>query len=194
MVNPAIIFEASLESTTIQPLADVVFTLKFTIVNSIPAEGAFIVTYPQGVKPAVNFKDCSISVNTISYRRSCTLNSDARSVTMRGGLPNEIPVGAQLVIVIGTFINPASVEPNSFLIKTYLDNDATYVIDEVKSGLAPNVICNFPCKDCKSAQHPNMCTECFTDGETKYQFYLPTDNTCQEICPDGTYSDEFKKC
>jgi hypothetical protein len=168
MINPAKVKEASFESSTIQPLAEVVFTFKFTTINSIPSEGAFVVTYPQSVKPAINFKDCSVSVNSISYRRSCTLNADAKTVSMTGGLPNEIPKGAQLVIVIGYFINPDSVEPNSFLIRTYLDSDGTYVIDEIKSGLEPNVICNFPCKNCKGAQYPNMCTECFTQGETKF--------------------------
>jgi len=80
METPAIITQASIIATSAQPLTDTVFTFELTTINEIPSEGAFVITYPTSVQPHTNFKDCSVSVNQVSYRRSCTLNSDARTV------------------------------------------------------------------------------------------------------------------
>lgn len=90
-------------------------------INQIPSNGAFVIRYPDSVKGDNELKDCSVSFGSNKYRRSCAINHDTQTITMKGGLPGTIPAGTNMTIVLGEFKNPAGVEDRSLVVRTYFD-------------------------------------------------------------------------
>ena len=111
MKQAATITQANLTSSNDLPFNDVTLTFDIILVNNFPSDGAFVITYPDSVsvEKGSELKHCTVSILSTTYRRSCILNTDSKTVTMRGGLPSDIFGGTKLTIVLGELLNPAKV-------------------------------------------------------------------------------------
>lgn len=72
-----------------------------------------------------------------------------------------------LSLNISGIINPNISTSGSIVISTY--TSANQLIDQISSGLAPQLQCNFPCRTCLTT-NKDSCLSCFNGTSDVYKY------------------------
>ena len=88
---------------------------------------------------------------------------------------------------ISSFTTPLS-DPSDYTVVTSYDSEG-YLMDQSSTDILWAPECNLPCKTCTSDK--DNCLTCYTNTNITTDVYLyEDDNSCLEVCPDGTYEDD----
>lgn len=115
------------------------YTIRFTPINPLPADGSFKIVLPHDVslKDGANTK-CFVTTNKL-FADKCKVSPDDDHVLLVTGVfETAAPYGSEIVIMVQNVINPSDNKPdidsdglprNGFNLYTYGDKDMKYIQD-----------------------------------------------------------------
>lgn len=132
-----------------------------------------------------------ISISGINAALTCVPEAaGSKNIIISEGYPTtQIAAGNTVEFSVTGVINPTTSSTSSAEIITMTSADK--YIDNVATGLVPQLTCNSPCNTCQTT-NKDFCFSCFTDASSTKP-YLEA-NTCVVECASGSSYNNANTC
>jgi len=200
-LKPAIITDSNLFQDSLQANTNNNYTITFTPINALPADGSIKLIYPEQISLSTTGDDatkCFVTTNKL-FSDKCTIDTVSRTVTIKGVFATAAPYSTEITIMLQNVKNPIDnrrfKDPNDatgelyidgFDLSTYGDADQLYIQDEAIQVMVPILACDYPCASCIESDRTD-CTACWQHNPTDIPLmylmtYVESKGLCKTEC------------
>lgn len=107
-LKPGIITDSNLFQDSLQADANNNYTITFTPINALPADGSIKLKYPEQIQLSTSGKEatkCFVTTNKL-FSDKCTIDTDARTVIINDVFATAAPYSTEITIMLQNVKNP----------------------------------------------------------------------------------------